>query len=284
MSASDIVEIALLADSDQVDIENFLNETIGSAVIDCGCSASVCGELWLKAYLDSLSCKEKSEVKYYSSSRLFRFGDGNKVKAINNVVIPLHIGCKKTSISVDVVSQHIPLLFSKSSLAKAKAVINFEKSEINILGQNIPLRETTSGHLLLGLKRELDPCEPYARRILVASKFDANNPAENKKKIVKVHRQFAHPPARRLKKFLADAGVEDDSLLDMVEAVTDQCETCKKLKKPPSKPVVGFPLAKTFNEVVAMDLKVYSPGVYFLHLIDHATRYSQAVVIHNKRK
>ena len=116
MDTSDLVEIALLADSDQIDIENFLNETIGSAVLDCGCSASVCGELWLKAYLDSLSCKEKEEVKYYSSPRSFRFGDGNRVKAMKNVIIPLHIGSIKTSIRVDVVSQNIPLLFSKSSL------------------------------------------------------------------------------------------------------------------------------------------------------------------------
>ena len=72
--------------------------------------------------------------------------------------------------------------------------------------------------------------------------------------------------------------------MELVDTVTNNCETCKKLKKPPDRPVVGFPLAKLFNEVVALDLKCYSPGVYFLHLIDHATRYSQAAVIYNKRK
>ena len=42
-------------------------------------------------------------------------------------------------------------------------------------------------------------------------------------------------------------------------------------------------MATEFNEVVAMDLKIWRPGVYLLHLIDMATRFSLASVIYNKR-
>ena len=52
----------------------------------------------------------------------------------------------------------------------------------------------------------------------------------------------------------------------------------------PNRPVVGFPLASEFNEVVAMDLKALKTGVYVLHMIDHATRYSEGCIIYNKRK
>ena len=173
---------------------------------------------------------------------------------------------------MDVVGVEIPLLFSKLSLSKAKAVINFEKNVLNIMGQTLPLQETSSGHILLPLKRPLDPLEPSVKRILYASRFAKDNSAENKKKVLKVHRQFAHPPAGRLKSFLRDAGIEDSDVIDLVDIVTSECDTCKRLKRPPPRPVVGFPLAREFNEVVAMDLKVFSPGVYFLHMIDHATR------------
>ena len=131
--------ITLLADSDQLDINNFLNETLGSALIDSGCTSSVCGEFWLKAYIDSLSSKEKEEITYHSSNRWFIFGNGRKVKSSKSVTVPLHFGYEKTSIRTDVVSEDIPLLFSKASLTKAKAVIDFENSEINIMGQNLPL-------------------------------------------------------------------------------------------------------------------------------------------------
>ena len=40
-------------------------------------------------------------------------------------------------------------------------------------------------------------------------------------------------------------------------------------------------MASSFNETIAKDLKSYN-GVYFLVLVDLATRYCTATVIHNK--
>ena len=44
--------------------------------------------------------------------------------------------------------------------------------------------------------------------------------------------------------------------------------------------------ARYFNEVVAMDLKVwdFKKNIYFLHLIDMATRFSISTVIYKKEK
>ena len=92
-------------------MKTFLQETIGCAVIDSGCCSSVCGQFWLKTYVDTLSCKDRDSIKYRSSQRYYRFGDGKKVKAVNSVELPLFIGAKKTSIIVDVVPGDIPLLF-----------------------------------------------------------------------------------------------------------------------------------------------------------------------------
>ena len=41
-------------------------------------------------------------------------------------------------------------------------------------------------------------------------------------------------------------------------------------------------MATKFNDDVAVDLKIWRPGVYLLHLIDMATRFSLASVIYNK--
>ena len=52
-------------------------------------------------------------------------------------------------------------------------------------------------------------------------------------------------------------------------------------QKPPPRPVVGLPLAPSFQECVAMDLKFYHNKI-LLHLIDHTTRISATTVIPSK--
>jgi hypothetical protein len=51
------------------------------------------------------------------------------------------------------------------------------------------------------------------------------------------------------------------------------------------KPVVGFPVAETFNKVAYMDLKEITKGkLWFLHMIDGATKYTVASLIDTKKK
>ena len=54
-----------------------------------------------------------------------------------------------------------------------------------------------------------------------------------------------------------------------------------RYKRPSSRPVVGFSIAHDFNETIAMDLEQFG-GVYILHMLDHATRYSAAAIISSK--
>ena len=54
-----------------------------------------------------------------------------------------------------------------------------------------------------------------------------------------------------------------------------------RFKRKPSTPVVSMPLAKRFNDVIAMDLKCYDK-IYFLVIVDLFTRYCSAMVIPNK--
>ena len=103
--------------------------------------------------------------------------------------------------------------------------------------------------------------------------------------MLKLHKQFAHPTTKRLVQLLKDAGVNDKEYFDLVENITQECSICMKYKRTPSRPVVSLPIARDFNEVCAMDLKEWKKGeIYFLHLVDVATRYSRSAVIYNKQR
>ena len=99
------------------------------------------------------------------------------------------------------------------------------------------------------------------------------------RKVVKLHKQFAHPTADRLIKLLRTANVDDKSVFDAIRNVSRSCDVCKRLKKTPLRPVVGFPLATDFNHVIAVDLKSIGDNLLILHIIDHLSRYSQGCLI-----
>ena len=50
------VEITLFCkEIEECYLESFLDESFSSAILDSGCSRTVCGETWFKCYKDSLS-------------------------------------------------------------------------------------------------------------------------------------------------------------------------------------------------------------------------------------
>ena len=71
--------------------------------------------------------------------------------------------------------------------------------------------------------------------------------------------------------------------MNALKEVAVNCETCIKYSRTNPRPVVGMSLSREFNGTIAMDLKQVN-GCQILHMIDLATRYSQARVIPNKRK
>ena len=63
-----------------------------SKPMDSGCTKSVCGDVWLNIYLESLSQKDRKSVHTENSLCKFRFGVG-KVYTSNRIVhIPVYIG------------------------------------------------------------------------------------------------------------------------------------------------------------------------------------------------
>ena len=65
---------------------------------------------------------------------------------MKKVSFPATTGQRSVTIESDVLCSEIHLLSSKESLKKANAELNFNNDTVHILGQNVDLHVTTTGH------------------------------------------------------------------------------------------------------------------------------------------
>ena len=269
------VQITLMASGDRFDekVESLFGETIGCIILDSGCTKTVCGEGWLRDFLDTLTPVERARVQYEQSSAYFKFGDGVRLKSLKCAVLPCILAGKSVRIRTDVVQCSIPLLLSKSSMKRAGMVINLCDDTVTVFDRKVKCGETTLGHYTLPVFHP--PSRERIEQVLTVADSEANSKAQ------KLHRQFAHPTADKLKQLLRNAGRTDSELLSSVDKVTQNCDTCRRYKRPRPRPVVAMPLASRFNDTVALDLKFWFQS-YFLVMVDLRTRFCMATVVDNK--
>lgn len=132
-------------------LQTLNSESRGCAVLDTGCSTTVCGRNWLHNYLETLSEYERANIIEEVSSSSFTFGDGVTIGSQKRVILPCWIGGLRANITTDVVECDIPLLMSKDSMKKAKMILDFERDIAKIVGRKILLKCTSSGHYALPL-------------------------------------------------------------------------------------------------------------------------------------
>ena len=255
-------------------------KTMSSAVLDCGAPKTVCGRLWLLQYIEGLSGSDRSKIIHKKSKNVFKFGCGTKYPAYECVMLPAKFGSKEVMIETDVVEGDIPLLFGKEAMKKAGANLDCKNDTLRILGETLNLEVTESGHYALPLGKERQTIADMSRGVDPKLTLVMKNMSD-KEMAIKLHRQFAHPSSERLIKLVENQGQDCKTLLDAIRDVTKNCKVCALYKKPAPRPVVGFPLATRFGEVVAMDLKQFGK-VYLLHAIDHATRFCAGSIIRSK--
>ena len=274
--ADDEVHVTLMASaSDFTDKASALmGESIGSIVLDSGCSRTVCGEDWLNCFVETLTEDEKKTIKRSNSKSVFRFGDGRKMESQQCVVFPCILGGKAIKIKTDVVKCNIPLLLSKASMKNADMIMNMKTDTVSVFGKTIKLNTTSLGHYVLPIYR--CPSPKLINDVLMAS-----SSSDHKQIASKLHRQFAHPSAERLSKLLRDAGRKEPQLHEAVEEISAKCDICKRYKRVRPRPVVSMPIATTFNGTLAMDLKTLHGKLLFV-MVDLCTRYCVARVIPNK--
>ena len=256
-------------------------------ILDTGSTQTVCGNVWLEIYRQSLPEKISSELVLEKSDRTFKFGDGQTVQSIGKCRIPITLQGIKGNVllETDFIEKELPLLFSRSAMKKASTVITFKdngKEVVTMLGKEQQLYVSEGGHLCIPLaEHNLDAFGvDEEKRISFVGKLEQLNDPK-RKKVAKLHEQFAHPVSSRLIQLLKNGGIVDKDFHYLIEDATRNCGVCTKYKKPHLTPVVCFPRATEFNEHIALDLKYFS-GDFMLHVIDHFTRFSRRVIIKNK--
>ena len=267
------------------DLKSLVAETWSTALLDCGASKTVCGQEWFNQYKQTLSPETKEKIITNESNNIYRFGDGRKITASENVTIPATIGNIDITINADIVDNDIPLLLSRPSMKKANMILDFEKDTITAFGKDIPLITTSSGHYAIAISKPANIAHQLEKgtvsNITLTIKDETKNDHEM---ATKLHRQFAHPNENKLLNLINSAGhpwSENQNLKDEIKKISQECQVCKRYKRPPPRPIVGLPTASKFQETVALDLKFYN-GKPILHMIDHATRLSAASIIPNK--
>ena len=257
-----------------------MNETIGFAVIDSGCTTTVCGNIWLRTYLDTLSNRDHRSVTTEDETCDFRFGDGPVYSSTKIVIIPVTFGSEKARLATHVVECDIPLLMSRQSLKKAHCQIDFVYDRVFMFGKEVNVKLSKTGHYCLPLTTNNK--KESIQHILFSSPINPGDNTENHRKVTKLHKQFAHPSSKRLKQLIWNSGVKDSEIDGIIDNVTQNCDICKRFRRSPPRPIVNFPLASDFNETVAMDIKFINNHP-ILHMIDHATRFSRACLLPNKK-
>lgn len=270
-------DVVLFTGNDRKHLQQFRQEAGNCAVLDSAASSTVCGEIWLEDYLSSLSDEDKHKVVKSPGDKVYRFGGGEVLKSQGSYCIPAVLAGKEVLIRTDVVSSDIPLLLSKPSMKRAKVKLDLENDTAEISGVTVSLDNTSSGHYCISLVKE--------DKMRVDSVFAVNlgQLSDNARyqALLKLHRQFAHPPLHKLKALIKDAGAWEDDFARDLETIQERCQVCKQYTKTPCRPAVALPMAHRFNQKVCMDLKKWN-GKWILHMIDMYSRLTVSVFIKRK--
>ena len=134
-------------------LSTLVSESDCCAVLDSGCSRTVCGELWFQNYVSNLIDFERSRIREQPSNQTFTFGDGKAVRSSRRLTLPCWIGGVRGEVTTDVVPCNIPLLLSRNSMKITGIILDFKNDKV-IFGQSrkgIKLCVTSFGHYAIPL-------------------------------------------------------------------------------------------------------------------------------------
>lgn len=178
------------------------------ACLDAGAQRIVIGERQARAYCKYVGCK----FKLQASRTVFRFGvDRQKSLGILSIRVPVPDGSMMV-LNVDVVPVDVPFLIGLDILDKFKLIVNTVDNTLDsrLAGWSIPL-DRKIGHIYLPWLKE--------HKVMFT-----------KTELLKLHRGFHHPAAKRLLALLKRAKVKDldGDTLQVLEDINQACNTYQK--------------------------------------------------------
>ena len=136
-------------------MEKLVGETFNMALLDSGCTKTVCGESWLKFYIETLSEEEVACIKFEESDSTFKFGDSKLIKANRRVTIPTVIAGTSVDLTTDVIDYDIPLLLSKEAMKNANTQIDFKDDKVSLFGRKVDIKFSSSGHYCIPINSDI---------------------------------------------------------------------------------------------------------------------------------
>ena len=263
------------------DLSSFTAEALNKAALDTCCTSSICGEKWMKVYMDALDDEMKKKiVGPMKSNKHFLFGNQGRMKSTAKYSIPVKIGGEDNMITVDVIPSDIPMLLSKGEMKKLGMALDIKNDKGFINGKPLILTTTNAGHYVVDLLQSKEELEEVC-----IAELDDNVEQTQMKALMKIHRQFGHRPKVQFVTILKEAGKWQEKFSKMIDKIMDSCEGCILRKRCPDRPAVAPPMANDFGQVLGMDLKVWDKdkNIYVLYMIDMFSRFQVATVIRSKQ-
>ena len=253
---------------------------VSKLLLDTGCVRTVCGVIWLKQFLKTLSKKTISRIRKYPSTASFRFGGNDIRHSLGFYAIPCSINGKNVILQTDVITSKVPCLVSKTAIKKAGGIINLPTDSITLFGKEIKMESAKSGHYLLPVEDMVHNAEDETKVFMV----NHDRPEYNEMQVHKMHKALGHPGRAAFEATIKAANVKIENLDFILNKLYESCLTCLKHHKAHVKPKVGLSLATDFNQTLCLDLKIWpKKNAIIFYIIDAYTRFSQAHLIPDKK-
>ena len=179
-----------------------------TAVVDTGCPKTVCGKLFIDAFIASKG--NNFYVRRTHEDQNFRFGDGHIYNSNMSHAIDVEIGKLKTTIETSVVDVNIPLLLGMDYLKKLGVVIDTGKEQLHIRKsrESFNIDSSKSNHWKLPIQNGRT-LHKQANRLVLNVDLCEVNERELRKHIIKTHKNLAHKSEGHMTRLFQMAGRAD---------------------------------------------------------------------------
>ena len=254
-------------------------------IVDGGASGTVGGLAELASYCDKMGIIPEIEYLGRNANHWHAFGTpGNfstPEKVIGHCNLPIPIGRgKHCHLRVKIIDGKVPIIMGKDSLISLDVIEAHGRGWLEIKHDNSRVKIQTKVNSKDGHARIILPPNAMLMNMMEAT-LSSKNDMDPHKLIKKIHsRTHFHPTTIEL--LLRRANKWTDGIDKVIREVHANCHRCLETGDPEiSKKFNLNKLHKQFNDRVQIDI-AYWKGKMFLHIVDYATSYSEAVPVQSR--
>ena len=162
--------------------------------------------------------EDQKKVIVKDSKKVYKFGGGEKRKSLYQIIFPCHFAGSNVKITTEVVDADFPLLLGNTLLKKAQVVLFLGEEKAIVMGVEVALKETNSGHFSVAIeppKKDVRYKKDNSHASSVETFLSDTDAPLTLKDVEKLHHYFGHIPRKRLEDLIK----KSDRLTDEVKQV-----------------------------------------------------------------